>query len=231
MTTIKHTPTAGGVDSGDGRVSKNAWNNDHIIYGSADNRPGSPNANDDEFEGDLTGWTTLGSPAVHNVNSTVPGHYYAKTNSNTAGWVGIYKAAPTFPFTVVAKLSDWTSGASYNRSGIILLPSTADKVEALEMGYNNQWYFAGEYFTSLTSAGNTSGLFTSGLFYHPPFYIKVVCTTANQYSVYGSSGGLIWTRFLLNRTPTFTIAKVGLGVNLATGTNDVEAAFDFIRFS
>lgn len=229
---IKHSftsPATPDPGAGSSIVGPNEWNDHHVILGSADNAPASPSIYDDEFETtSFAGWTTLGSPNAHSINVTIPGHYYVKTTTVVAGWVGIYKAISfTSPKTLIVKVSDYTSYFNNNKSGIILLPSNLSAAEAIYLGQGDAWSFRGESFTSLNSSGTQ--LFNSSMYYHPPFYIKIVFNSATSYSVYGSSSGMTWTPYLTNRTCSFTIANVGLAVRDESIINPVEASFDFFR--
>lgn len=227
---IKHSFTSNATPdpaAGTSIVGPNEWNADHVILGSPDTRPTSPSSYDDEFEGTgFTGWTTLGTPLSHNINSTVKGHYYASVNAPTAGWSGIYKAIP-FPSTVIVKVSDFSSYFSSNKSGVVLMPSTLDKAESAHLGDDGTRKFVGQIFTTLVTPSSTT--FSSANYYEAPFYIKIVFSSATQYSVYGSSAGIIWNPMLVNRTAGFTIAYVGLAVKDETVINTVESAFDFFR--
>lgn len=227
---VRHSFTSSATpdpQAGTSIVGPNEWNAEHIVQGSFDNRPSSPSAYDSEFDTNVfTGWTVLGSPTIHDINTTVAGHYYVKAATPSLGWVGIYKAIP-FPSTVIIKVTDFSSYFSYNKSGIILLPSTADKVESLYMGYDNTRRFAGSSYTGLVGSP-TDFLNVSG-YYQSPFYIKITFTNSTTYSVWGSWGGVIWNPFVTNRTASFTVAYAGLGVRDEGIINPVEAAFDFFR--
>jgi hypothetical protein len=206
------------------------------LYGSPDIRVAG--TNDDEFDttdtsDPMTGWTTLGTPTAHDINSTVKSHYYVK-QSATAGtaWVGIYKNSPSTPFTMIAKLSGNSYRANYNAAAIALLETGPGKILVLSRGYNGDYgMIAWELFTSRTAFSTSYSLI--GAKASGPIWLRIIATSSTNIAAYWSHTGSpgTWTTIETGRNPGFTIASVGLMTKAENGTWDVEAIYDWVRFT
>lgn len=192
---------------------------------------------DDEFNttdtsDPMTGWTTLGSPTTHNINSAAKSHYYVKQSATASlSWVGIYKAkSPSF--TVVCKLSDSIFRANNAAAGLFVGESTPGKMLVLERGHfttSNAGGIAFELFTNPTTYSTTYQNLTR--YATGPIYLKLVVTSSTNISAYWSHGGLSWHVVETGRNPGFTVGSVGLCAKAENATYDQEAFFDWIRFS
>jgi hypothetical protein len=232
-TVATYTPTAGSADAitgqsgiGGARISGIQGSPDITVAGT----------NDDEFDttdssDPMTGWTTLGTPTSHDINSTVKSHYYVRQAATaTLGIVGIYKAIPAVPFTVTCKLSDADIQTNFNLAGLFVAEASPGKIEALEFLHTSTGIGYGvDAYTNRTTFSSTPVAFTVG--YDAPIYLRCIVTTTTSIGWYVSRGGLIWRKLVSGRNPGFTVGAVGLQVASQSATTDGEAVFDWIRFT
>ncbi len=191
---------------------------------------------DDEFDATdtsdpMTGWTTLGTPTAHDINSTVKSHYYVKLNA-TAGehLTGIYKASPSTPFAMKAKLTAANIQANYNGAGIFIAEASPGKIDALNCSYNEGYKINLTQWSSPTgSAGSVANAVQPGGIM--PVYFLIVAASSTDVSYYWSPDGILWRTVAVARNPGFTIGAVGLYVNPVNSTYHIEAAFDWVRFA
>lgn len=222
---------------GSGANQAAAGNHTHAggaAFTPADTEPGSPDAADDEFNttdasDPLTGWTTMGTPTVHNIDSTVVGHYYVrKAATASIAWTGIYKARSP-AFTVTCKLTDARVNVNWNSACLFIGEATPGKIEYIGA---RSLAIRVDSFTTPTGSGAsvaTGPALSPGAM---PLYLRIVVTSSTSVAYYYSmGGGLIWTPVLTARNPGFTVGSVGLIVEPENGTHDAEAAFDWIRFT
>lgn len=204
------------------------------LVGSPDIPPGG--GNDDEFgttdtSDPMTGWTTLGTPTAHDINSTVKSHYYVR-KSAVAGvsFVGIYKTPPSTPFTVTCKVSDAYVRADFNKASLIIAAAPPGKVEALSFGHNSGVdRISVDAYTNPTTFSSTivSAFQVGGC----PIYLRCIVTSSTSIEWLYSEAGLIWRSLIASRNPGFTIGAVGLAIGSENATHKGEAVFDWIRFT
>jgi hypothetical protein len=215
------------------------------LQGSPDIRVAG--ANDDEFDttasGLPTGWTQLGTPDAQNANTLALSHYYVKANAGTgANLKGIYKAAPSMPFTVTCKLTassqvpyPWDNGnGNYAKFAILAVAeATPGKLEAISACWNNaqgsrtlevlNW-------TNPTTFNNQpSG--DAACVQAVPIYLRLVVASSTSVTYAFSFDGLLWTTLLSAHDPGFTIGSVALAVSSEQANFAVEALYDWIRFA
>lgn len=201
----------------------------------------SPTADDDEFDvtdvsDPMTGWTTLGTPTTHNINSTRASNYYVKLNATgTTALTGIYKACPSIPFTVTAKVSDYIAvNTNFMRGASLFIAEAAPgKIEAIEI-LRNGGVSAGSHaevnaYTNRTTYSSTPTASTQQNV-DAPAYLRIVVTSSSNVSYYISSAGFLWTTVLAGRNPGFTVGAIGLSVDPENATFNCEALFDWVRF-
>jgi hypothetical protein len=210
------------------------------LRGSPDALPASPNAKDDEFEA-LSGWTTLGTLDTSNVTD-YPSHYHIKRISSAAEVDGIYKTAPSMPFTVTAKIAaaNIDNGSPGHRSvGILLADSTPTALALVEFNFATGGQFAiscrkWASRTSFTSALNDTNIWTASAMVTPPMplYLRALVTSSTSVTVsYSLDGFIFHTTATVN--PGITFANFGLSVSDPTdsGGNTVEGIIDSIRIT
>jgi hypothetical protein len=192
--------------------------------------------NDDEFNttdvsDPMTGWTTLGTPTSHTINSTVKGHYYVRQAATaTLGLVGIYKAIPATPFTVTCKISDADLQSNFNLAGLFVAEASPGKIEQLEVIRSNSGIGPGvDNYTNRTTLNNTPVAQVVGP--DTPIYFRCVVTTTTSIGWYISRNGMVWRQLITGRNPGFTVGSVGVAVAAQSATTDGEAAFDWVRFT
>ncbi len=192
--------------------------------------------NDDEFDttdtsDPMTGWTSLGTPTAHNINSTEKSHYYLKSAANASvGLMGIYKAWSTFPSTVTCRLSDIILRGDYMAAGLAVLEASPGKIEDLQMGHDSvPDRLAVQNWTSRTAYNSTPvASFTIG---RGPVWLRCVMTTSTSVAWAWSSNGFLWRTLITGHNPGFTIGAIGLIGQSFNGTFDMECVFDWIRLS
>jgi hypothetical protein len=202
------------------------------LQGSIDIRVAG--TNDDEFDttdtsDPMTGWTTIGTPTTHNINSTIKSAYYvSKTAAAGIGVHGIRKASPSLPFTVTAQITPGVMEANA-RAGLMVGVATPGQMISLSWDGTNstdtfihidQWTSPTVYQASVASA-------TVG--YYP--YLRIICTSSTAIQMQFSPNGYLWYDYAGSLNPGFTIASVGLFVNQSVGTKTVTMASDWIRFT
>ena len=197
------------------------------LQGSADIRVAG--ASDDEFDttdtsDPMTGWTTLGTPSAHDINSTVKSHYYVATTTASVALMGIYKAKSP-GFTVTCKMSDYffTSNASM-RAGLFISEASPGAISSIAVA-NFGTVQVTAWTNRTTFASNPQSLAGPSTY----MYFRIVVTSSTNVAYYVSINGLVWTAFLTGHNPGFTVGAAGLFVNHGGATT--EAVFDWIRFT
>jgi hypothetical protein len=197
---------------------------------------------DDEFDttdtsDPMTGWTTMGTPTTHDINSTLKSHYYLKLNS-AAGehYTGIYKAwSPSAGSKVTAKLAAALGSADFARAGVLFVseatPGKIRSIGLLHSGITPQINV--DSFTNPTTyLTNTTAVapnFLSRWDFVLPFYFRIVYNSSTSLDFQASINGIFWVTYVAAMNPAFTIGAVGLAVDNNGGS--AEAYFDWIRFS
>lgn len=207
------------------------------LAGSSDIRVAA--TNDDEFDttdtsDPMTGWTTLGTPTAHDINSTVKGHYYIKKSAAAGvGWHGIYKAVPGLPDTIITKIAALNGKNQFNTAAIFFGESPPGKMETIGIRFSANQQCRVEH-DSWTGPTGTGAAITTGADMYPyagPLWVKLVLTSSSSISVYLSTNGLLWLPFTIARNPGFTIGVAGLVVDCENASDDVEGLFDWIRYT
>ena len=198
------------------------------LKGSPDVVPASPSAYDDEFNS-LTGWTTLGTLDTLNVTDFAS-HLHIKRACAAWEVSGIYKALPSVPFTVTAKIADGTVNTNYQSIGLILLEAGNAKMHM----WGSTWASTlGNLiaFRSWWSNHTTRTSYASVA--TPRFvpYFRIIVTATNNVAFDYSYDGFIYNRLSSAVDLTFTPAYVGLAMSGQDTALTVEAAIDWIRFT
>jgi len=195
--------------------------------------------NDDEFDqnasGTPSGWTDISSGAADTIDTnTYKSHLHLKANAaGGTAWKGIYKTAPSMPFTMIAKFADVASKSNFNYEAMGVGESgSTGKFTICGVQTNNNGLRTAcvtDYTNRTTvSAGIFSGTAESG---RPPVYFKMIVTSSTSISYWYSVGGMIWNPLAAARNPGFTVAIVCLMVNAESGTDPAELYVDWVRFS
>ena len=194
--------------------------------------------NDDEFDttdvsDPMTGWTTLGTPTSHNINSSFLSHYYvSKAAAASVSCVGIYKAVPTIPFTVTARISGCASNANYNMGGLFIGEATPGKLDIIECIYTTYGYrLQAEQFTTPTGAATIFFTASTGPLAAPPVYFRINVVSSTNVNYLVSPDGYIFSTIAAARNPGFTVGSVGLTISSTNATYAASMAVDWIRFT
>lgn len=243
-----------GADPGGGGGGGGASTGDHFVVGmggQADtdisNRivipglSGSPDVrvggtNDDEFDqntsGTPSGWTSFNTPGTVDTN-TFKSHLRIKKTSEGGShhWRGIYKAAPSIPYTVTAKLSDAAIGWNnyVGHAPIVIMDGTSSgKLVMWEIGYSASRLIRVTTWSDWTSFNNTPWGDTTWQF-PGPLYVRLVVNAANNIDAYMSTGGMAWVKVASGISYLSNATYVGLAVDAYS--QDAEEFVDWIRFS
>lgn len=194
-------------------------------------------ANNDEFDS-FSGYTTLGTLDVANVTD-FKSHIHLKRTEAGVAYNGIYKAAPSTPFTVTAHLvSAYLTGAHHS-TGIFLYDGT--KIASIDVDttvgfgmfacdlrlWTNRTTFSTAVGGTLVTSTSTSTYFP------PPRFIRCVVTSASSIASYWSMDGFIWVGpvWSAQNTGLSAVTYVGLGISEPIAGATIEAIYDWIRFS
>lgn len=189
---------------------------------------------DHEFDAALSGWTTLGSPDALNANSDALSHLHIVKNATaTLGLHGLYRASPSMPFTMTAKLSDAYIRADYNIAGIGVAEATPGKISGVDVWSSggNPVIIGGDVWTNPTSWSAGTATLSSSFFGGFPIYLRIVATTSTNVAYYWSDNGMVWRLINGGHNPSMTIASVVLYVESGNATYPGEAFFDWVRFT
>lgn len=206
------------------------------LAGSADIAAGG--GSDDEFDttdtsDPMTGWTTIGSPSTHDINSTALSHYYVKAPASDNNLHGIYKACPSIPFTMTAKLTDAALAANFNYAGIAIAEGTPGKYELLGIAHATTTFsnvgrgLNHEAWTNRTTYGSTVATKQG---FDAPIYLRIVVTSSSNVTFQYSMNGKLWRTLTSARNPGFTVGSVALFVS-SQNASQAEAIFDWVRFT
>jgi hypothetical protein len=202
------------------------------LKGSPDAKPGSPNAADDEFNA-LSGWTTLGSLDINNVTD-FPSNLHLGNTSIGYAVNGIYKACPSIPFTVTAKLTDSYTASNYTQAALMLAESSPGKLYLLGPLFGGYTTLPSDLlnatWTNRTARSSVTDLNISVAMYGP-FWLRMVVNSSSNIDLFYSWNGYVWYTKATATNPGFTVGAVGLAVAGNTSGGKVEAVFDWIRFS
>jgi len=224
---IKHAFVSAADQSGDTSVvSKNEWNALHVTNGP-DDYPASPSAFDDEFD-TLSGWTTLGTLDTLNVTD-FPGHLHMTRRGAVSSVEanGVYKAAPTPPFVITTKVSDYLMYQNHHWFGIMLTDSTPTRLFIAGMIFStNPFYTWGRWSSRTARDGNAE----SFGHWNSDQYYRLVVVNKTCVFVAISKDGQVWHPVYPGVSPGLTPANIGLAiVQWNTGINNMEATFDWLR--
>ena len=226
---------AGGGGGGSGNVIAQAAGDVEIpgLAGSGDRVPASPDADDDEFDttdtsDPMTGWTTLGTPTAHDINSTKRSHYYVKKAAGSISLVGIYKAMSP-PFTVTACLSSWIMAEGNARAGVFVAVASPGKIVEIGRGSDDGATLYVDIWSSPTAFSSVHGSTAARSRYR---YLRLVAASSTDLSALASQDGVLWEPIgTQNFNPSMTIGAAGLLIDPGASGIATEATFDWIRFS
>lgn len=210
------------------------------LSGSSDVRAGG--TNDDEFDenaaGVPTGWTSwnLAGTATVDTNAFKSHlHIFAPSNAGTDKPQGIQKAAPTIPYTVTVKVSDWRPlYGNYTRGAVLFIMDGTSSGPLLWFAYSQEATERPAFIACATTTtwGTISAWSTPGqiITSQPPMYLRAIVHSATNIDLLYSRGGKAWTMHATGINPGLASATyVGLGTS--PHSQDTDVYFDFCRFS
>jgi hypothetical protein len=216
------------------------------LAGSVDVRAGG--AFDDEFDtvdatDPLTGWTTMGALTAHSTSSAAKSMYYARSAAGGNLVNGIFKAAPTIPFTVTMKIDNGVIGSNYQMGGLVLC--VAGGAGALTFfglnfdssgGYGTRGLIVMKCsnpatFSSLQHTGAFAYSYGADAFVWPPVYLRIVVNSSSSVDYQYSRDGRYFNTQYAASNPGFTVGAVGIAVRPPNSGYATELYSDWIRFT
>lgn len=180
-----------------------------------------------EFDTSSTTGLTLLSPTadVIDIDTTVPGHLYIKDNASSTARCGYYAAAPSAPFTAIAKLSDANVRSDYHQAGLFAGDATPGAMKYVMLSRGAR-YIETETgtptgFTGSITAGTLSDLQT-------PMYLAIVVNSSSDWDFLYSYGGRIWAYHTEAHNASLAPGSVGVFA-AANNANGFGTAWDFLR--
>lgn len=203
--------------------------------------------NDDEFNTTTgsgstpPGWTiTANTPTTLDVNTTALGHLYIKAPTPGANdkFYGLYKAAPSIPYTMTAQISGHDLAEGANNAGVCMAVSDSStlngKTVMIEV-YSGTPGIASASYTALVPGGGGNATGGAGLNgptarrFAYPFYLRAIVHAANNIDLQISRSGYIWEPLTTGTAYLAAATYVFIGVN--TDGQIVNAVFDWVRFT
>lgn len=218
-------------------------NGDKIVHAPSvvDFDPAAPlqrvgGSSDDEFDGlSSVSWSdTPTAPTTWDINTTVRGKAYLRSNGNTNKFIGKLVAIPgAYPFTVITRVHSTRRGNTNLGMGFLLTvasPTGSSKVLWLGSTYNGA--ILGQrllYNTFDTSSFASANDMSNAVKAHAgPIWLRMIATSATSFAFAQSLDGELWVTSESGLNPGFTPGLVGLGLS-ENGTADVEGVADFWR--
>jgi hypothetical protein len=199
------------------------------LAGSPDIVPGSPSAYDNEFDAALSGWTTLGSLDTNEAN-VIPSHLNIRKSTSGDRYDGIYKAAPSTPFTMTAKLTEYRHAELYAGAGLMVLDATPSNLFAFGPHANAAMYYA-DMVKMQATVGGGRGTFSDAEGFSIPKYIRMIVTHHDDVTCQQSENGYLWHTVHANAATNLadvTYFGFYLWTYIAV---PAEAVIDWIRFT
>lgn len=210
------------------------------LRGSPDIKAGG--TNDDDFEqnssGVPSGWTTFGAATKTIENTTdFRSHYHLKCTSAGGGvdsLTGIYKAAPSVPFTMTAKIMCNRFDVNYPAAGI----GISDASPPVKVAWIRQYgtstgpfaHIRGDYFSNLTTASSNT---TDTVISRDYIYLRMKVTSATSVDILISTNGQTWYTLASAWNPgsgAFASISSVCIINDPSG-QDLDMTVDWIRFT
>jgi hypothetical protein len=187
---------------------------------------GTPDTAFEFASSSFTGLTAMGTPDAENADTSVPDHYYVADNAGGTAWCGRYASIPSYPFTAVAKLTDFNARLNYSHAGLFLSVATPGKLSLITYGGASR-NIGHALFTNPTTFGSNIGSdFLDNL--TGPLYFGVVATSTSNQTWYVSKNGRVWYIRTSAHDPSMTVGSVGIGMK-SENTTGAAAAFDYLR--
>lgn len=237
--TITNTGSSGGVGGGssDAILGIAGAGGARIsgLQGSPDVTVGG--GSDKEFDSSTLGGTAVGSLTTEDADTTRRGHYYQKMNATASfGLVGRIWTPPSTPYTVTAKLSDATMAAQFHRIGMAVTEASPGKTAGIYHEYNTSSIRAISTITSTSptagAAYRNEGVSVGNIHIQCPLYFRIIVVSSTDITFQFSTGGMTFrTHGAANYNPGFTIGGIGLFADPENSSINLEAFWDWLRFT
>jgi hypothetical protein len=191
--------------------------------------------NDDEFDvtdtsNPMTGWSTLGVPLAHDINSTVKSHYTVSKDAGSLSLTGIYKGwIPSNGNMVTTKLSGFgvATPDAQCRAGLFVSEASPGKVISIGRSASAA-QLSVDIWTNPTTYASSPG--TTAM-YGSRLWLRIIYNSSTSLTYQWSHDGLFWFNLATAHNPSTTIAAAGLMIDPNASGSTVYGAFDWIRFS
>lgn len=215
-------------------VGGTEWNTDHAVVPYAAQGSLYDAFDTTDTTDPLSPWTTLGTPTVHDINSTAKSQYYVKKNSAAGvALVGIYQSwAPSAGNWVETWLSGTNASLITGNYAFLFVgeaggtgkfftlgisPYTVLNSDTMSVyGYTNRTTFATDHIST-------------NFYVHPPFGLRMIYNASNSIHCQYTWDGLHWRSFLIVGNAGFVPAIAGVGIDTNGTGNDMAATFDFFN--
>lgn len=231
-----------GTDSGDGRISKNAWNADHV--GASNDviwTPGSnPYSLDDEFNNASldAAWTKVNTSRVTWTEGADVLSVLNTGGDGNAEIHAILKSLGSFsyPLTVETAFRYYTPYAyNYIMLGPIFTDGTTNGSgsQVWAMPYSESTMALSSIisvrsfsnFNTQTAQYNYGGWQWTG----GPLFVRLTLTSANTWSLSCSPDGVSWITHASGLSMSLTPTHVGLATSTWTGNSPVIGSYEYFR--
>lgn len=205
------------------------------LQGDPDQIPGSPNANDREFDSATLAGTAVGTATAENADTLRKSCYYVKKTGNGTILVTgrAWAWTPSNGDHVTVRQLALFGGAT-TRSGLFIGTATPGAMDSIGFGASTNYGYYHDAWTSPTAYGSTPGsaLFGSiALNFHwaIPTYFRIVYNSSTSIDTqYSWEPALGWNTIVAARNPGYTVGSFGLMVE-PTGSVDAMGLWDWIR--
>lgn len=225
---IKHRFVSSKGDPADTTLIKPSdWNAEHTdgVYELF----GDPDTAYEFNTSSLSGLTAMGTVQADDANTTIPGHYYVRNNSNASPYWRGRSLSISPPFTAIVKLSTNPS-RNYEGAGIMFGESTimsSGQFDVISLGVGTADRQVGAF--HWTGPGTFSAtIATSPINVYHPAYLAIKIAASNNTSAYWSFDGRVWFPLFEARDSGFTVAKIAIA-SAAQNTTGFIAAYDYLR--
>jgi len=191
-----------------------------------DTIPGSPHADDQEFNAAITGETALGTLDTNSV-SNYPGLIDIRRTAGAWSVDGLYWPTPAIPFTLTAKIAGHNIVGAYQHAGIMILEAVPGKITTFAPAWEAALTTDVQAWTNRTTRAVNSPNLAA---FQPYFRIVVTSATSVTYQTLAMGGVYgAWVDAVTAVDPGFTPANWGIFVLDYSGAL-TKVAVDWVRF-
>lgn len=230
--TVSDTPAGSGETLVSDSASTASWTPGGASVDPVQLTLGTPTTAFEFDTSSLAGLTAMGAAlTTEDANTTIAGNYYGAVAANASvAWKGRYVVQAT-PFTAVTKLTGFGGFGAFNACALFVGPNAPGALHLLGPRFTSTSVPALQLttYTSPTGTGTDLGAGLTNVGGAIPMYLAVVANTSDDVDFYYSYNGYIWSRWVANVDPTYTVGVVGIAVNAENATTAAAYAADYLR--